>query len=75
MDKKLTKPEELLARFRSKEDLYRYMTLQGNLPFWSSYDALVNVFLPSIKGTRIGYLRDILSDKKSHLKQNEVNHM
>jgi len=75
MDKKLTKPEELLARFRSKEDLYRYMTLQGNTLFWSWYDALVNVFLPSIKGTRIGYLRDILSDKKSHLKQNEVNHM
>lgn len=29
MEKKLTKPEELLARFRSKEDLYRYMTIQG----------------------------------------------
>jgi len=26
---KLTKPEELLSRFRSKEDLYRYMTMQG----------------------------------------------
>ena len=23
--------EELLGRFRSKEDLYRYMTQQGNL--------------------------------------------
>jgi len=29
MEKKLTKPEELLSRFRSKEDLYRYMTVQG----------------------------------------------
>jgi hypothetical protein len=29
MEKKLTKPEELLSRFRSKEDLYRYMNLQG----------------------------------------------
>ena len=29
MEKKLTKPEELLSRFRSKEDLYRYMTMQG----------------------------------------------
>ncbi|TNV71368.1 hypothetical protein FGO68_gene5123 [Halteria grandinella] len=28
-EKKLTKPEELLSRFRSKEDLYRYMTVQG----------------------------------------------
>jgi hypothetical protein len=26
-EKKLKKPEELLSRFRSKEDLYRYMTL------------------------------------------------
>ena len=29
IEKKLTKPEELLSRFRSKEDLYRYMTQQG----------------------------------------------
>ena len=28
-EKKLKKPEELLSRFRSKEDLYRYMTQQG----------------------------------------------
>ena len=75
MEKKLTKPEELLSRFRSKEDLYRYMTLQGNILFWSLNDALVNVYLPSIKGTRIGFLHDILSEKKSHLKQNEVNQM
>ena len=35
----------------------------------------MNVFLPSLKGTRIGFLRDILADKKKHLKTNEVNHM
>ncbi|TNV71414.1 hypothetical protein FGO68_gene5465 [Halteria grandinella] len=29
IEKKATKPEELLARFRSKEDLYRYMTMHG----------------------------------------------
>ena len=29
IEKKLTKPEELLSRLRFKEDLYRYMTLQG----------------------------------------------
>ena len=33
MEKKLTKPEELLARFRSKEDLYRYMTQHGKHTF------------------------------------------
>jgi hypothetical protein len=30
------------------------------------------VFLPTIKGTKVGFMRDILSDKKLHLKQNEV---
>jgi hypothetical protein len=29
---KSIKPEELLSRFRSKEDLYRYMTQQGKHP-------------------------------------------
>ena len=28
---KKIKPEELLSRFRSKEDLYRYLTLQGKI--------------------------------------------
>lgn len=32
----------------------------------------MNVFLPTIKGTKIGFMRDILSEKKLHLKQNEV---
>jgi hypothetical protein len=32
----------------------------------------VNVFLPSMKATKLSFLRDILADKKSHLKQNEV---
>ena len=25
-----------------------------------------------MRGTKVGFMRDILSDKKSHLKQNEV---
>ena len=37
--------------------------------------SLVNVFLPSMHGTKVGFMRDILSEAKSHLKQNEVNHM
>ena len=32
----------------------------------------VNVFLPSMKGTKLSFMRDILADKKLHLKQNEV---
>ena len=33
---------------------------------------LVNVFMPSMKGTKLSFMRDILSEKKLHLKQNEV---
>ena len=40
-----------------------------------TFNFLVNVFLPSLSGTKTSFLRDILADKKSHFKQNEVNHM
>ena len=36
---------------------------------------VVNVFLPTMKGTKLSFMRDILADKKLHLKQNEVNLM
>jgi hypothetical protein len=32
----------------------------------------VNIFLPSMKGTKLSFLIDLLSDKKLHLKRNEV---
>jgi len=32
----------------------------------------VNVFLPTMKGTKLSFMRDVLADKKLHLKQNEV---
>ena len=35
--------------------------------------ALVNVFLPSMHGTKLGFMGDILSEAKSFLRQNEVN--
>lgn len=37
--------------------------------------SIVNVFLPSMKGTKIGFMRDLLSGEKSFLRSNEVNHM
>ena len=37
--------------------------------------ALVNVFLPSMHGTKLGFMRDILSEAKMFLRQNEVNRM
>ena len=33
---------------------------------------LVNVFFPTMKGTKLSFMRDIFADKKLHLKQNEV---
>ena len=33
---------------------------------------VVNAFLPTMKGTKLSFMRDILADKKLHLKQNEV---
>ena len=36
---------------------------------------IVNVFLPSMQGTKFGFMRDILSETKSFLKQNDVNRM
>ena len=33
------------------------------------------MFLPTLKGTKLGFMRDILSEKKLHLKQNEINKM
>ena len=32
----------------------------------------MNVFLPTMKGTKLSFMRDILADNKLHLKQNEV---
>jgi hypothetical protein len=33
---------------------------------------IVNVFLPTMKGTKLSFMRDVLADKKLHLKQNEI---
>lgn len=67
--------EDLLARFRSKEDLYRYMTKQGKYRLLWCLIMIANVFLPSMQGTKLSFLRDLLADKKLHLKQNDVIRM
>jgi len=36
---------------------------------------IANVFLPSQKGTKLGFMRDILSETKLFLRSNEVNRM
>ena len=35
----------------------------------------MNVFLPSMHGTKVSFIRDILSEVKLYLRQNEVNRM
>ena len=37
--------------------------------------ALVNVFLPSMHAKKLGFMRDILSEAKLFLRQNDVNRM
>ena len=64
--------ESLLSRFRSKEDLYRYMVHQGKCSTMLKASSIAKVFLPTMGGTRLSFMRDILSETKQHLKQNEV---
>ena len=33
---------------------------------------MINAFLPTMKGTKLRFMRDILADKNLHLKLNEV---
>ena len=53
--------QELSGRFRSKDDLYRYLTQQGRLFIYNLTFVLVGVFLPTINGTSLDFLRKILN--------------
>ena len=59
---KLVMANDLVARFRSKEDIYRYLTQQGNRPLNLINDYAAGVFLPSIRGTSIDFMREILRE-------------
>ena len=67
--------QDLMARFRSKEDIYRYLTQQGKPQFLWSLSSLVGVFLPSMSGTSLDFMRDILKEEKLYLRTNEVIHL
>ena len=54
--------EELLARFRSKDDLYRYMTNQSKTMTKTNIMTIVGLFLPSYSGTKVVFLRAIVAD-------------
>ena len=60
--------EEFLNRFRSKEDLYRYMVQQCKLFLTLHTFIIGGCFLPTMAGTRMGFLRELLRDEKMALK-------
>ncbi len=53
--------------------MHRYLSQQGKA--FTTNTFIVGVFLPSLQGTSIDFLREILNEKKSHLKSNEVIHL
>ena len=59
---------ELLARFRSKDDLYRYMTNQCKIIYSMIKITIMGLFLPSYAATKIVFLRSIVADQKKVLK-------
>lgn len=65
--------QELLSRFRSKEDLYRYMVQQGKYTTTFQRSTLVGLFLPSMDGCKISFMKAILSDDKKALKSKDVH--
>jgi hypothetical protein len=54
------KSEELLSRFRSKVDLYRYFTNQSKLMLLNDSLLIVGLYLPSYSGTKLAFIRAIL---------------
>ena len=69
---KRVQAEELLSRFRSKEDLFRYMVHQGKSLLTFSRMPLVGLYLPSMDGTKLAYMRAILKEEKKALKSADV---
>ena len=66
------KSEELLSRFRSKVDLYKYLTLQSKIFMILSYSLIVGLFLPSYEFTKLAFIRAILQGKKKDFNSTEV---
>jgi hypothetical protein len=69
---KLVKSEELLSRFRSKHDLYKYLTHQSKLILILDPHPIVGLFLPSYDCTKLSFIRSLLQNRKKALKQIEI---
>jgi len=70
MDNTLKKiqAEELLNRFRSKEDLYRYLVHQGKYITATVILHIVGLYLPSMEGTKISFMKAIMCNQKKALR-------
>ena len=66
------KSEELLSRFRSKIDLYKYFTLTCKLQLHFINLYIVRLYLPSYGSTKLAFIRAILQNKKKVLKTPEL---
>ena len=60
-------PKDLMSRFKSKSDIYSYMTEQGKEPL-IIIKAIVGVYLPEFRRTKIEFLKAILRNEKFALK-------
>ena len=60
--------EELLSRFRSKEDLYKYMTNQRKTISFSKIKSIVGVYLHFYSATKISFIRSIIALKSKVIK-------
>lgn len=64
--------QDLIGKFRSKEDLYRYLVQQGKFLTKINKSIIVGLFLPTQEGTKISFLKALLSEEKKAFKSNEI---
>jgi hypothetical protein len=55
-----------MGRFRSKEDLYKYLVNKVSILCIMEFH-VVGLFLPSMNGTTLAFIRAILKDEKKVL--------
>ena len=61
---KRVQAQELIQRFRSKEDLHRYLVQQGKQLIETNLYYVVGLFLPTMEGSEILFLRAILCEER-----------
>ena len=65
---KKVQAEELLNRFRSKEDVYRYLAPQDKAITVILTLHIFGLYLPSMDGTKISFMKAIMCNQKQALR-------